>query len=81
MDYPVSLQKFPVGKWALLSILSICIVKFLYDDRPLHEKIDSVDFARVKVDISRFIANPDVLEIWSPRYFHDLTDHLKIEEK
>jgi hypothetical protein len=44
----------------------------------LHAKIDAVNFDRVKADISRFIPNPKVLDIWSPGYFHDLVGHLKI---
>jgi len=44
----------------------------------LHARIDAVDFTRVKADISRFIRNPKVIEIWSPKYFHDLMGHLKI---
>ena len=44
----------------------------------LHARIDAVDFARVKADISRFIRNPKFIEIWSPRYFHDLVAHLNI---
>lgn len=47
----------------------------------LREKIDSVDFARIKADISRFIADPGVLEIWSPRYFHDLAGQLRVDDK
>lgn len=45
----------------------------------LHKKIDAVDFSRIKADISRFIANPSVLDIWTPQYFHDLVVNLKIE--
>ncbi|KAA8479974.1 nucleotidyltransferase AbiEii toxin of type IV toxin-antitoxin system [Arcticibacter tournemirensis] len=45
----------------------------------LHAKIDSVDLNRIKADISRFIPDPKVLEIWTPQYFHDLTGHLKIK--
>jgi hypothetical protein len=44
----------------------------------LKERIDTVDFNRVKADISRFISNPRVLDIWSATYFHDLVGHLKI---
>jgi len=41
--------------------------------------IDSVNMNFVKADISRFIRDPKVLEIWSPSYFHNLTARLKIE--
>jgi hypothetical protein len=47
----------------------------------LNAKIDSVNFGRVKADISRFIPDPLVLEIWSPRYFHDLASQLKISPR
>ncbi|WP_017257758.1 nucleotidyl transferase AbiEii/AbiGii toxin family protein [Pedobacter arcticus] len=41
-------------------------------------KIDSVNMQRVKADISRFIADPDSLNIWSDDYFKDLINHLKV---
>jgi hypothetical protein len=44
----------------------------------LREKIDSVNMGRVKEDISRFIPDQDRLKIWSPQYFHDLSEKLKI---
>jgi hypothetical protein len=44
----------------------------------LREKINSVHMERVKADISRFIPDPRVLEIWSAAYFQDLVGHLKI---
>jgi predicted nucleotidyltransferase component of viral defense system len=46
----------------------------------LAAKIDSVKLEFVKADISRFIKNPKVLEIWSASYFHDLTAKLKIQK-
>ncbi|MET3115238.1 hypothetical protein AAKU52_002984, partial [Pedobacter sp. CG_S7] len=42
------------------------------------EKIESIKMDFVKADISRFIKDPKVLEIWSPSYFHDLSAKLKI---
>jgi hypothetical protein len=45
----------------------------------LHEKINTVNIIRVKADISRFIANTDVLDLWSVKYFIDLTANLKIK--
>ncbi len=45
----------------------------------LNEKIESVDMARVKADISRFIPDQKVLDIWSAGYFLDLVGHLKVE--
>ena len=41
-------------------------------------KIGTVNFDRVKADISRFIADRSVLDIWSATYFNDLISHLKI---
>jgi len=43
----------------------------------LRQKIDSVNMDRVKEDISRFIPDQDRLKIWSPQYFHDLSEKLK----
>src|SRR5690606_38225830 len=44
----------------------------------LIEKIEIVNIDFVKADISRFIKDPKVLEIWSPSYFRDLSEKLKI---
>lgn len=44
----------------------------------LRVRIDTVDMRRVKADISRFIPDPKVLDIWSAAYFHDLVRQLKI---
>ena len=46
----------------------------------LKQKIDAINIERVKDDISRFIPDQDRLKIWSPQYFHDLAEKLKIEE-
>jgi hypothetical protein len=43
-------------------------------------RIDTVDFRRVRADISRFIPDPKTLDIWSPQYFHDLVGLLKITQ-
>ena len=43
----------------------------------LNTKIDNVDFKRIKADNSRFIPDPKVLDLWSPKYFHNLVGHLK----
>lgn len=45
----------------------------------LSDKIDSVDFKRLRADIDRFIADPSAINHWSPRYFHDLMNHLIID--
>ncbi|MBS0032419.1 nucleotidyl transferase AbiEii/AbiGii toxin family protein [Chitinophaga sp. 22321] len=47
----------------------------------LEAKIDSVDLNRVKEDISRFIPDTKVLDIWSTKYFHDLVQLLKIKSE
>ena len=44
----------------------------------LKVKIDTVNFVRAKADISRFISDRSVLNIWSAPYFHDLVSHLKL---
>lgn len=44
----------------------------------LKQKINTVNMDRVRADIRRFIANPERLDIWSPKYFLDLVKHLKI---
>lgn len=44
----------------------------------LFEKIDSLDFNRVKEDIVRFIPrDSNAMEIWSPQYFKDLVGMMK----
>lgn len=45
----------------------------------LSGKIDAVNMDRIKDDIRRFIPNQDRIAIWSPQYFHDLTEKLKID--
>lgn len=45
----------------------------------LSDKIDSVDFKRLRLDIDRFIPDTSVLDHWSPKYFHDLADYLMID--
>jgi len=45
----------------------------------LSSKIEEVKLDFVKADISRFIKDPKTLEIWSPQYFHDLAERLKIQ--
>lgn len=43
----------------------------------LHANIDRVNIDRVRDDIVRFIPDQKVIAVWSPKYFHDLVDHLK----
>lgn len=61
------------GDWAGESITETQLKELL------HQKIDAVNMQYVKDDISRFIRNSNVLEIWTPSYFHDLADKLRFE--
>jgi predicted nucleotidyltransferase component of viral defense system len=45
----------------------------------INEKTDAVSFRHIKEDILPFIKNEEVLKIWSPKYFHDLIEKIKIE--
>lgn len=45
----------------------------------LTDRINSVDLERVKADAVRFIPDGPSLDIWSRKYFHDLSAHLKVE--
>ena len=42
----------------------------------LHERIEQVDFEQAKSDMMLFIKDAASLELWSSRYFHDLTEQL-----
>ena len=44
----------------------------------LAKKIDTVKMDYVINDIKRFIRDTNKLAIWSPRYFHDLVNNLKV---
>jgi len=73
---PIHLQHFALrakdsGDWDKATITRQEFRKLL------GEKIDAIDIRRVKADIGRFIPNPEVLDIWSASYFHDLVTHLK----
>ena len=41
-------------------------------------KIDMVKMNYVINDIKRFIRDSKALDIWSPKYFHDLANNLKL---
>ncbi|WP_166336564.1 nucleotidyl transferase AbiEii/AbiGii toxin family protein [Sphingobacterium chungjuense] len=43
----------------------------------LRKKIDTVNMKYVRNDIKRFIRDYERLDIWSPKYFHDISEHLK----
>ncbi|SDM62354.1 hypothetical protein SAMN05421813_11753 [Daejeonella rubra] len=76
-EYPLNLENFLLraidsGDWKKETISD-------GEFRTLQsEKIEGVKIDFVKVDISRFIKDPRVLEIWSQSYFHDLRAKLKI---
>lgn len=38
----------------------------------LHERIERLDVANARIDIERFIPDPQPLAIWSPDYFQQL---------
>jgi len=44
----------------------------------VHQRIEDVDLNMAKSDIIRFVRNPETLEIWSKKYFHDLVDKIQI---
>jgi len=43
------------------------------------DKINEVSFVRIKEDVVRFVKDDQSLKIWSPEYFHDLIEKMKIE--
>lgn len=45
----------------------------------LRQKIESLNFDRVKEDVIGFIHDPGVLDIWSKGYFLDLIRTIKIK--
>lgn len=45
----------------------------------LTKRINSVDIERVKADAVRFIPDGTRLDIWSMKYFNDLSAHMKVE--
>lgn len=42
----------------------------------LQKRIESLDIEQARADVRPFLRESHVLEIWSPRYFHDLTERL-----
>ncbi len=45
----------------------------------LRSKIQVIDWESAKADMHSFISDPERLEIWSPQFFSDLTEHLLTE--
>lgn len=46
----------------------------------LHAKIDEIDWESAKSDIAVFIPDKQRLSIWSPSFFHDLIDKIKVAD-
>jgi predicted nucleotidyltransferase component of viral defense system len=61
------------GDWTERTINPSQFIKMLQD------KITSVSFEHIKEDISRFIQDDKVLDIWSSQYFTDLIQKLKFQ--
>lgn len=45
----------------------------------LKVKIQQIDWESAKADVRTFIADPERLKIWTPTFFLDLIEHLKVE--
>jgi len=45
----------------------------------LNDKIQSIDWESAKADVRTFISDPRALDIWSPKFFSDLVNHIQIE--
>lgn len=45
----------------------------------LRSKIDTVDWSSAQEDMRPFIPDPERLNIWSPQYFNEIIDKIKIE--
>lgn len=59
--------------WPARSAISTIDLKAL-----LTAKINEVSFEQIKDDVKRFIPDQRILEIWSPKYFLDLVQHMKM---
>jgi len=42
----------------------------------LQHRIESLDIAHARADVRPFLRDARALGIWSPRYFHDLSDRI-----
>lgn len=63
------------GHWKEENISTVQITALL------KQKIDSVSFTAIKEDVIRFIKDDEKLDIWSPEYFKDLVEKLKVENR
>lgn len=61
------------GHWPAQSPLCKSDLKDLYG-----QKVEQLDIEMAKADISRFIADPSKVRIWSGEYFLQLFDHIKL---
>lgn len=62
------------GDWTEPSITQKQVVDLL------KERANSVSFKAIREDIRRFVPDEKVLTIWSPQYFSDLADRLRVKE-
>lgn len=46
----------------------------------LRDKIEATSIEKIKADVRPFVRNLKQLEIWSPQYFQDLSNLLKVDE-
>ncbi len=44
----------------------------------LHQRIDSLDVAAARKDVSRFVKDVEALKIWSREYFHEVAKRMQI---
>ncbi len=62
------------GDWTASTAISV---------RQFHElleaRIDSVSFPAIKDDITRFIPDPQTVEIWNSKYFNDLAEKIIVK--
>ncbi len=45
----------------------------------LTDRINSVDVEKARADVIRFIPDGDKLDIWSKKYFNDLSMHILLQ--
>lgn len=45
----------------------------------LRDKINKVDFQKAKLDVERFVKDPDSLNLWSADFFMEIAKQLKVE--
>lgn len=46
--------------------------------KKIHSKIDEIDWESAKKDIAPFISDKQRLALWSPSFFHDLLEHIRV---